>query len=88
MATPAEQAAAFKTEGNKAFAAHDWNKAIEFYSKAIKLDNTEATYWANRAAVCTPRCFLQVLTPLADRVTDWMSLCTGVYQNRGVRICY
>jgi serine/threonine-protein phosphatase 5 len=53
MATPAEQAAAFKTEGNKAFAAHDWNKSIEFYSKAIELNDTEPTYWANRAAAYT-----------------------------------
>jgi serine/threonine-protein phosphatase 5 len=55
MATPAEQAAAFKAKGNEAFAAHDWNKAIEFYTKAIELDDTEPTYWGNRAAVGTPR---------------------------------
>lgn len=55
MTTPEEQAAVFKTEGNTAFAAHDWNKAIELYSKAIDLNDKEPTYWANRAAVGTPR---------------------------------
>jgi serine/threonine-protein phosphatase 5 len=56
MATPEEQAIVFKTEGNKAFAGHNWEKAIEFYSKAIELNDKEPTYWANRAAVRTPRC--------------------------------
>jgi serine/threonine-protein phosphatase 5 len=52
MATPKEQAVAFKNEGNKAFAAHDWLTAIDFYSKAIELDDKEPTYYANRAQVC------------------------------------
>ena len=54
MATPEEQAVVAKSEGNKAFAAHDWNKAIELYSKAIELNDQEPTYWANRAAVRAP----------------------------------
>jgi serine/threonine-protein phosphatase 5 len=70
MATPEEQAAAFKTEGNKAFAAHDWNKAIEFYSKAIELNEREPTYWANRAAVRTRASSPRLLRPLSGRVTD------------------
>jgi len=51
MATPQEQAVALKNEGNKAFAAHDWPTAIDFYTKAIELDDKEPTYWSNRAQV-------------------------------------
>ena len=51
MATSEEQAVAFKNEGNKAFAAHDWRTAIDFYSKAIELNDKEPTFYANRAQV-------------------------------------
>jgi serine/threonine-protein phosphatase 5 len=49
MAT--EEAVAFKNEGNKAFAAHDWPTAIDFYTKAINLDDKQPTYYSNRAQV-------------------------------------
>jgi serine/threonine-protein phosphatase 5 len=46
-----ERAVALKNEGNKAFAKHDWPTAIDFYTKAIELDDTQPTYYANRAQV-------------------------------------
>lgn len=49
MATPEVKAVALKNDGNKAFAAHDWNTAIELYSKAIELNDKEPTFYANRA---------------------------------------
>jgi serine/threonine-protein phosphatase 5 len=52
MASAEEQAQAFKNDGNKAFAAHDWVKAIDCYTKAIELNNKEPTYYSNRAQVC------------------------------------
>ena len=51
MSDPKEQAVAFKNDGNKAFAAHDWLTAIDFYTKAIELDGTQPTYYSNRAQV-------------------------------------
>lgn len=51
MATPEEQAVAFKNDGNKAYAAHDWNKAIELYTKAIELNDQDPVFWSNRAQV-------------------------------------
>jgi serine/threonine-protein phosphatase 5 len=51
MSSPEEKAVAFKNEGNKAFAAHDWVKAIDCYTKAIELDDKQPTYYSNRAQV-------------------------------------
>ncbi|KAH6686227.1 serine/threonine-protein phosphatase [Plectosphaerella plurivora] len=49
MATPEEQATAFKNEGNKAFQKHDWPAAIKSYTQAIELNDKEPTYFTNRA---------------------------------------
>ncbi|KAK4193097.1 Serine/threonine-protein phosphatase T [Podospora australis] len=49
MATPEEQAVAFKNEGNTAFSAHDWPTAIDFYTKAIELNGNDPVFWSNRA---------------------------------------
>ncbi|KAI4967076.1 hypothetical protein ZWY2020_031074 [Hordeum vulgare] len=39
-----------KEKGNNSFKRKQWSKAIEFYSGAIKLNETNATYYCNRAA--------------------------------------
>uniref|UniRef100_A0A453PMR7 Amidase domain-containing protein n=1 Tax=Aegilops tauschii subsp. strangulata TaxID=200361 RepID=A0A453PMR7_AEGTS len=39
-----------KEKGNNSFKRKQWSKAIEFYSGAIKLNDTNATYYCNRAA--------------------------------------
>lgn len=52
MASPEEQATALKNQGNKAFAEHDWPTAIDFYTKAIELNDKEPTFFTNRAQVC------------------------------------
>ena len=54
MTTPEDQATALKNQGNKAVADHDWEKAIEFYTKAIELNGEDPIYWSNRAHVRIP----------------------------------
>ncbi len=38
-----------KNKGNDAFKAHDWPGAIEFYTKAINLNDQEPSFYSNRA---------------------------------------
>lgn len=47
-----QSAVDLKNQGNKAFAAGDWPTAIDFYSKAIELNDKEPTFFTNRAQVC------------------------------------
>ncbi|TDZ22462.1 Serine/threonine-protein phosphatase T [Colletotrichum orbiculare MAFF 240422] len=49
MSTPEEKATALKNQGNKAFAAHDWPAAINFYTQAIELNDKEPAFFTNRA---------------------------------------
>ncbi|KAI9812223.1 MAG: hypothetical protein M1826_002932 [Phylliscum demangeonii] len=44
-------ALALKQEGNKAFAQHDWPRAVELYSLAIEADDREPSFYCNRAQV-------------------------------------
>ncbi|KAF8404606.1 hypothetical protein HHK36_009493 [Tetracentron sinense] len=39
-----------KEKGNAAFKGRQWNKAVNYYGEAIKLNETNATYYCNRAA--------------------------------------
>ncbi|KAG9034064.1 Hsp90 cochaperone [Tulasnella sp. JGI-2019a] len=43
-------AAALKDAGNKAFAAKQYNEAIEHFTKAIELDGNNHVLWSNRSA--------------------------------------
>jgi stress-induced-phosphoprotein 1 len=44
------EANAFKDLGNKAFAAKDWDKAIDLFSKGLELDSNNHVLWSNRSA--------------------------------------
>lgn len=68
MATPQERAVALKNEGNKAFAAHDWPKAIDLYTQAIELDDKQPTFYANRAQVSRLSAGLEKYTLLPQTV--------------------
>ncbi|KAI3448255.1 hypothetical protein Pfo_004920 [Paulownia fortunei] len=39
-----------KEKGNAAYKGKQWNKAVSYYTEAIKLNETNATYYCNRAA--------------------------------------
>lgn len=84
MATPEEKATELKNQGNKAFAAHDWPTAIDFYTKAIELNDKEPTYWSNRAQVrYPPRSFVKAPASVASgRVTNHVSLCRQISRQR------
>lgn len=51
MVTVEDKAAAtaLKVKGNKAFADHDWPKAITFYDQAIQKNDTDPSFYCNRA---------------------------------------
>ena len=44
------QANTLKDQGNKAFAAKDYDNAIDLFSKAIALDSKNHVLWSNRSA--------------------------------------
>jgi len=44
------QANALKDQGNKAFAAKDWEKAIDLFSQAIAIDPSNHVLYSNRSA--------------------------------------
>ena len=90
-----------KNEGNKAFAAHDWPKAVDFYTQAIELNDKEPTFFTNRAQVrltpflcsgtrgtrCPPRALVLSCSPCSR---DWSfqltSTTLGPYQVRSLRL--
>jgi stress-induced-phosphoprotein 1 len=41
---------ALKAEGNKAFAAKDYDRAIDLFSQGLDLDQTNFVLWSNRSA--------------------------------------
>ena len=41
---------ALKAEGNKAFSAKDYDRAIDLFSKALDLDESNFVIWSNRSA--------------------------------------
>jgi serine/threonine-protein phosphatase 5 len=44
-----EAATALKLKGNKAFAEHDWPRAIDWYTQAIEKNDKDASFFCNRA---------------------------------------
>lgn len=41
---------ALKAEGNKAFSAKDYDRAIDLFSQALDLDQSNFVIWSNRSA--------------------------------------
>lgn len=72
---PAEDAFTLKDEGNKAFAEHDWPRAVECYTQAIALNDKEPSFYCNRAQVHHYSSFQQVM---------WLTAQLGKYKARGI----
>ena len=46
-----EESVALKEKGNQAVKDKDWPTALEYYTKAIDLNDKEASFYSNRAQV-------------------------------------
>lgn len=78
--TSAEMA---KEKGNQAFKEKQWQKAIGFYTEAIKLNGNSATYFSNRAAAhLEMRNFLQAETD-SSKAIDLDKKNVKAYLRRG-----
>jgi serine/threonine-protein phosphatase 5 len=51
MGNPQEEATQLKNKGNDSFKNQDWATAVDFYTKAIELWDTEPSFYLNRAQV-------------------------------------
>ena len=51
MGSPPEEAVKLKDQGNNAFRNQEWDKALEFYTKAIEAYDAEPSFYTNRAQV-------------------------------------
>jgi hypothetical protein len=82
-----QDAVELKNKGNKAFSAGDWPTAVEFYTKAIDLDDKEPTFLTNRAQV---RPLILDVNRCGGRVTDSSCLpaSPGAHQSRSIRLCH
>lgn len=54
MASQAD-ATELKQKGNQAFREHDWLKAVDFYTKAIEVNDQDPSFFCNRAQVLSMR---------------------------------
>nr|6Q3Q_A Chain A, Outer envelope protein 64, mitochondrial [Arabidopsis]6Q3Q_B Chain B, Outer envelope protein 64, mitochondrial [Arabidopsis] len=54
-----EASEVMKEKGNAAYKGKQWNKAVNFYTEAIKLNGANATYYCNRAAAFLELCCFQ-----------------------------
>ena len=55
MGSSPEEATKLKDQGNNAFRNQEWDKALDFYTKAIEAYNAEPSFYTNRAQVGIPR---------------------------------
>ena len=76
----AEDAAALKQKGNKAFAEHDWATAVDFYTQAIEANDQDPSFYCNRAQV--GHASVRVFRTILLTTTPY----TGKHQIRIIRV--
>ena len=54
MGSPPDEATQLKNQGNDAFRQQAWDKALDFYTKAIEAYNAEPSFYTNRAQASSP----------------------------------
>ncbi|SRR6266436_2889585 len=65
---------ALKAEGNKAFAAKDYDRAIDLFSKALDLDQSNFVVWSNRSAAKAGKRDWDGALADADQVSTFFAL--------------
>ncbi|CAH9130642.1 unnamed protein product [Cuscuta epithymum] len=59
-----------KEKGNAAYKGKQWNKAVSYYTEAIKLNDVNATYYSNRAAAYLEMgCFQQAVNDCTNAIS-------------------
>lgn len=71
---------ALKAEGNKAFAAKDYDSAIDLFSKALDLDQSNFVVWSNRSAAKAGKRDWDGALADADQVSTHPSVACGLQQ--------
>lgn len=71
---------ALKDQGNKAFAAKDYDKAIDLFTQAIAIDPKNHVLWSNRSAAHTGK--REYDAALADADEVWRSSSTAIQYTR------
>lgn len=67
-----DAALALKAQGNKAFAKHDWDVALDFYTKAIEKYDKDPSFFCNRAQVYS-RSSLCLVAVYSGHVFRWFN---------------
>ncbi|KIK65718.1 hypothetical protein GYMLUDRAFT_367459 [Collybiopsis luxurians FD-317 M1] len=62
---------ALKDQGNKAFAAKDWDKAIDLFSQAIAIDGSNHVLYSNRSAAYSGKRNWDEALKDAEKVRDF-----------------
>lgn len=72
-----------KEKGNAAYKGKQWNKAISFYTEAIKLNDANATYYSNRAAAYLELGCYQQAGEDCSKAISLDKKCVKAYLRRG-----
>lgn len=78
MGSPPDDAVKLKDQGNDAFRNQEWDKALEFYTKAIEAYDAEPSFYTNRAQVRS----------LLSRGNRLLTCPLDIHQARAVRLRY
>lgn len=83
------KAEAAKERGNDSFKAKDYPVALEHYTEAIKMDNTNSTYYSNRCCpsllLCTFSSELSSVIMISNTNASRV-LCVGTWYSAPIQV--